>query len=69
MKRSLLIFLATALLGACAARTPVLAPHRTLNDDHKRATNETCLDCHDLGNLKGHRAGDNCTRCHRLSVR
>jgi len=66
MKKYSLLLL-TLLLVSCTMRMAVYAPHRSDNDDHRKATtNVACLDCHDVVGKREHQTDDNCMRCHRI---
>jgi len=63
-----LVFCLSILLTACVTRMAPFAPHRTNTDDHRKAqTNQDCSGCHSITEIgKGHKATDNCVRCHRI---
>lgn len=67
MTISLLFCLALAI-SACVHRIAPLSPHRTNTEDHQKSqSNQACIECHKISQLdKGHKATDDCLRCHRI---
>lgn len=69
MKQLLAIVLTLLLASACTARIAPFSPRRGNTADHRQAlTSKACRDCHDPAELPGHKAKDDCLRCHHLNV-